>query len=369
MTSNPAVPAPSRAAFPLRFTKVLCRLLQPVFWIVALFAGILCFFRSAPGGNARAVALVTLVVSLAAALGLYFLDRSLTRGNEDYRVFEPKALNRFNPGVTVPLVLMVFVVALPFYILLITSFKTPLESLGIEFHWWPKEGFDFTSYRQMLSYDAIIGVSMGRAIINSFVYAIIPTLVGLFVSALSAYGFAKLEFPFRKGLYMILIMTIMMPGCVTMTTSYMMYNWYGWVNTPLPLIVPACFGGAATVMFLREFYMGIPNGLLEAARIDGAGNWKNFFYIMLPLGRPALMAQFILGFITKYNDYLGPLIYLNDPDGYTIQVALDMINVSAADKSLVATAGVFSLAPMLLLYVVFQNKIINGISMSSGLKG
>lgn len=200
-------------------------------------------------------------------------------------------------------------------------------------------------------------------------YAFIPVSVGLFVSVLSAYAFAKLEFKGKKILYRILIMTIMMPGCVTMTTAYVMYEWYGWTNTPLPLIVPGCLGSAATVMFLREYFMGIPDGILEAARIDGAGKWKCFFSIMLPLGKPALVAQFILGFVTAYNDFVAPLIYLNDPGKYTVQVALNFVNGTIPDQTLIASAGVFSLVPMLLLYVFFQKRIINGIAMSSGLKG
>ena len=89
----------------------------------------------------------------------------------------------------------------------------------------------------------------------------------------------------------------------------------------------------------------------------------------VPLAKPALLAQFILNFITKYNDFMGPLIYLNDASDYTIQVALDFLNRAVGDKSLIASAGIFSLVPMLLLYIIFQKPIINGISMSSGLKG
>ena len=166
-----------------------------------------------------------------------------------------------------------------------------------------------------------------------------------------------------------LIMTMMMPGCVTMTTAYIMYDKLEWTNSPLPLVVPGCFGAATTVMFLREYFMGIPDAMLEAARIDGAGKWKCFFEIVLPLGKPALIAQLILGFVSAYNDFIAPLIYLNEPQRYTIQVALDFLNGAIPDQTLIASAGVFSLAPMLLLYVVFQKRIISGISMSSGLKG
>ena len=85
--------------------------------------------------------------------------------------------------------------------------------------------------------------------------------------------------------------------------------------------------------------MGIPDGLLEAAKIDGAGRWKSFLYIMLPLAKPALMAQFILGFITKFNDYMGPLIYLQNPDRYTVQIALNALNTGNADLAMLASAG------------------------------
>lgn len=122
-------------------------------------------------------------------------------------------------------------------------------------------------------------------------------------------------------------------------------------------------------MFLREYFMGIPNGLLEAAKIDGAGKWRCFFTIMLPLGKPALIAQFIMGFISAYNNYVGPLIYINDPDGYTIQIAINSLSGPFPDQAVTAAAGVFAVVPMLLLYAIFQKQIVEGISMSSGLKG
>lgn len=363
MTSNT-----SKLSLPLRQYKTLYGFITPLLGVILVLFGIMCCFKPAKASSSRTICIIGFAVTLAVMVVLWLIHQRLSSKSYSYQIYQSNAVRRFNPGVLFPLLLMVVVVVFPFYILLITSFKSPLESLSIQFSWWPKE-FDLQSYREMLTYDSIIGVSMGKAVLNSFIYAIIPTVVGLFVSAASAYCFSKMEFPGRKLMYSLLIMTMMMPGCVTMTTSYIMFNWYGWINTPMPLIVPGCFGAAATVMFLREFYMGIPNGLLEAARIDGAGKWKSFFFVMLPLGKPALIAQFILGFITKYNDYLSPLIYLNEPQGYTIQVALDMINVSVLDKSMVATAGVLSLAPMFLLYVIFQKRIINGISMSSGLKG
>lgn len=353
----------------LKSYKTAYRFLVPLLWVAAVICTIFCCFRPEDGSNSRTICAVLLAGSLLLIGVLKLINWELDRINVFYHMYRSPLLKKMDPGVMIPLILMVVVVALPFYILVITSIKTPLEANSLDFSWFPKEGIDLASYKELFGYGSAIGINMGRAVLNSFIYAIIPTGVGVLVAALSAYSFAKLKFPGRDLMYHLLIMTMMMPGCVTMTTSYIMYNWYGWTNSALPLIVPGCFSSAATVMFLREFFMGIPNGLLEAAKIDGAGKWKSFVLIVLPIGKPALMAQLVLGFISKYNDFLTPLIYLNDPDGYTIQVALDFLNTSVQDKSLVASAGVFSLVTMLLLYVIFQKRIIDGISMSSGLKG
>lgn len=353
----------------LKGYKLIYGFLVPLLGTLAVVCAVLCCFESAEGSNSRAISAALLAGSLITIVIMKLVERFLTKSNTEYRMYQSKAVKKFEPGNMIPLLGMLVTVVFPFYILVVTSIKTPLEANQLEFTWWPQDGISMESFIEVLSFSGSIGISMAQAVWNSFVYAIIPTVIGLFVAALSAYAFSKLEFKGRDAMYQALIMTMMMPGCVTMTTAYIMYDAYGWTNSALPLVVPACFSSAATVMFLREFFMGIPNGLLEAATIDGAGKWRIFFSIILPLGKSALIAQFILGFITKYNDFISPLIYLNDPSGYTIQVALSFLDGAVTDKALIAAAGVISLAPMLLLYVIFQKRIINGISMSSGIKG
>lgn len=353
----------------LRLLKYLHDFLRPVLGAVAVICVILCCFQPAEGSNSAIINFVILAIAVLGIVALKMADARLREKNRDYKIYQTFITRKLDWSNALPLVLMTVVTAIPFYMLLLTSVKTPLEANSIEFSWWPKEGFDFESYKEIFSYSVVLGVSMLQAAWNSFIYAIVPTVIGVLVCALSAYAFSKLKFKGRNTLYHLLIMTMMMPGCVTMTTSYLMYAWYGWTDSALPLIVPGFFGGAATVMFMREYFMGIPDGMLEAARIDGAGKWSSFVLIVLPLGKPAILAQFILNFISKYNDFLGPLIYLNDPEKYTLQVALDFISWSTIDKSLVASACVFALVPMLLVYVFFQKKILSGISMSSGLKG
>ncbi len=266
------------------------------------------------------------------------------------------------------LVLVAIVILVPFYIMLTTSFKTIGEATG-KFTFWPTEGYDFSNYSTIFT-DDLIGITLPKSFLNTLFVSIVPTLVGVFMSSLSAFGFAKLKFAGKKTIFGILIGTMMIPSCITMSTSFMIYNKLHWVNTPLPLIVPFLFGGIGTVFFLRQYMLGIPDSLLEAARIDGLSNIRIFLMIVLPLSVPAVTAQMIIMFIGRYNDYLAPLIYLQEPEWYTLQIALKQFSSGGNfyNKPLIATACVISVMPLLLIYIFAQNTILSGISMTAGLK-
>ncbi len=369
MTSKTEIKATKSGSFFKRFIKGLNDLLLPILYVPAVICAILSCFRPLEGRNEHTVYVAIAVVSFVIIIAVKLFNGYFSRKDTRYHAYKLKIADILDLSNLLPLLLLTVIVAFPFYLLAITSMKNPIEANSFQFTWWPEQGIDLTSFKELFQYDQIMGISMVRSIINSFVYALIPTAIGLFTSAISAYAFSKLRFRGSTKMYDLLIATMMMPGCVTMATGYMLYDWYGWTNSPLPLIIPALFGGASTVMFLREFFMGVPDGLLEAAEIDGAGRWRRFFFILIPLAKPALIAQFILGFISSFNDYMGPLIYLNKTDDYTIQIFLNFLNENVLDNSLIATAGVFSLVPMLLLYTLFQKPILNGISISSGLKG
>lgn len=266
------------------------------------------------------------------------------------------------------LVILVIYILIPFYVLLITSIKTDQEANYVEFTWWPQYGFDFSNYATVLS-DETAGITILNSFLNTLWMSVLPTVVGVFVSALSAYGFAKLDFVFKKTMFSILLMTMMIPGCITMSTSFIIFDKMGWVDTPLPLVVPGMFGGIGILFFLRQYMMGIPDGLVDAAKIEGCGVMNVFFKIILPLSYPAVLAQLILTFIGHYNEYLKPLIYLFDPQWYTLQIALTFYDSSTSSLSLTATACVISIVPLLIIYAFTQNYILKGISMSSGLKG
>lgn len=355
-------------SFPLRCFKGVYEFLRPVLNIVVVVCAFLCCLRPKAGSNARLNSALILGVCAALLLAMKIFHKWQMR-KDVYRVYRAPAARGLEPRQMVPLCFTTLIFMIPFYMVFITAFKNSVEANQIDFTWWPQQGISVDSFREVFTIGDIVELNMLRALLNSFVYTMIPLCMGLTVACLAAYAFAKLRFRNKNRMYRMLIATMMMPGCVTMATGYMMYDWYHWTNSPLPLIIPGCFSGAGTVMFLREYFMGIPDSMLEAARIDGAGKWKCFWTIMIPMARPAIVTQFVMGFIGGFNDFMGPLIYINDPEGYTIQTALNFMSSLTFDKSVTAAACVITLVPMLILYMLFQKYIINGISLSSGLKG
>lgn len=258
---------------------------------------------------------------------------------------------------------------LPFYILLVTSFKTWDEANNANFTWFPTKGFSFDGYKLLFqtpianAYTSII-----RGFLNTLWIIIPPTIVGLLTSALAAYAFAKLKFRGKNILFGILIATMMVPGIVTLVPSYTLFGYIGWRGTPLPLMIPGMFGAAACVFYLRQFFVTIPTSTLEAARLDGVGYLGIFFKIMLPLSVPALIAQGVLGFVGGYNDYFGPLIYLPTPPLQTLQIALTgFISRYNSDWPAITAGTTMALLPTVLIYIVAQKYFIEGIA-SSGLK-
>lgn len=353
----------------LKAFKILNAMLTPLLGVVAVLSAILSCFQNAEGSHSHEIALSILIISVVFIIVLKQCNSYLAKHNEWYKIYQASVVTKFQPECAFPLLMLSLAVLLPFYLVFVTSLKTPNESNWLDFTWWPQNGVTFEIYKEMFRYKDLIGISLPRAVWNSIVYAFIPTFVGLFTSSIAGYAFAKMRFKAKERMYDLLIATMMMPGCVTIATSYIMFDTYGMTDSSLPLILPGLFGAAGTVMFIREFVTGIPDGLLEAAKIDGASAWKSYLLIVLPLAKPALISQFILNFVTKYNDFMGPLIYLNDPAKYTIQVALNYLNSTLSDNASIAVSSVCAILPMLVLYMIFQKKILQGIAISSGIKG
>lgn len=268
------------------------------------------------------------------------------------------------------LILFALWILIPFYIVVITSFKTRIEAQSPEFTLWPKDGFHWDGYIEVLGYKAgyssIPVVWLG--LLNTLLIVLPPTIIGLFTSSLAAYAFAKLRFKSKNLLFSVLLATMMIPGTIMLTPSYLLYDKIYWTGTAFPLMIPGMFGAAACVFFMRQFYMGIPTDLIEAAKLDGMGYFGIFFKIMVPLSVPALLAQGILGFIGGYNDYFGPYLYLTDPTMYTLQIALNSFQGTYASKWPTMMAGaVCALIPTLLIYILAQKYFIQGIA-TAGMK-
>ncbi|NMA66582.1 MAG: carbohydrate ABC transporter permease [Clostridiaceae bacterium] len=264
-------------------------------------------------------------------------------------------------------------ILLPFYVMLKTSITKNEEVIAtMRFIWFPKQGISFEAYKTALFSNVfdVYNISILKSFFNTLWQTLPTIMINLFSSGLSAFAFSKLTFPGKNVLFGILLATMMMPGTVLTMPSYIFYDTIGWSNTVLPLMIPGLFGGAMTVFFLRQFFQGIPNDLLEAAKIDGMGFMSMYVRIMIPLSKPAFIAQFIFAFIGGYNSYLGPLLYLNSRIPlYPLQMALSLFRGIYAHKlPVVAALTILALLPLLILYVFTQRYFVEGIA-STGLKG
>lgn len=210
----------------------------------------------------------------------------------------------------------------------------------------------------------------GLYLVNTLFLTVVSVLASVLINAFVAYGFAKINFPGRSFWFIALLATMMIPGFVTLIPQYILFSKLGWLNTYYPLIVPYFLGSAFFIFLLRQFYLRIPNEMIEAARIDGAGHFYIWWHIMLPLSKPALATVAIFSFNGAWNDFLGPLLYLNDETRYTLQLGLQVFKSEASTQwNLLMTGSLFALVPVILLFFFFQRYFIQGMDLSSGDKG
>lgn len=207
---------------------------------------------------------------------------------------------------------------------------------------------------------------------NTFIISIAIVIGELLASSFVAYGFARLSFPGRDFLFLILVSTLMVPFIVRLVPLFIIFQKLGWINTFLPLIVPHYFGTAFFVFLMRQFYLSIPEDLLDAARVDGASEFRIWWRIMLPLSRPALLVVGILSFQQAWNDFLAPLIYLNDTEKFTAALGLaHMLSQSGASTefwNLLMAVATTMVIPVVILYILGQRYIVQGMVLT-GIKG
>jgi multiple sugar transport system permease protein len=214
-------------------------------------------------------------------------------------------------------------------------------------------------------------VGFSRFVLNSLVIALGVVLANVASCLVTAYAFARLRFPLRRFWFAIMIGTLLLPQHVLIIPQYVLFRNLGWVNTPLPLVVPKLLATEAFFVFLMvQFMRGIPHDLDEAAKIDGCSPYRVFRHVILPLSRPAMVTTAIFSFIWTWNDFFSQLIYLNDLSKYTVPVGLRLFIDSTGETSLgpMFAMSVLSLVPIFLFFAAFQRLLVEGIN-TSGLKG
>lgn len=204
---------------------------------------------------------------------------------------------------------------------------------------------------------------------NSLVVALLSVSGMVISSAIVAYGFARVKWRGRGAVFALVLATMMIPFPVLMGPMYVLFKEFGWIGTLRPLWVPAWFAGAFNVFLLRQFYLTIPRELDEAAAIDGCSHWGVFTRVILPLSRPALAVVALFHFIAVWNDFLGPLIFLQKQEQFTLALGLALYQSQAGNVpwNLLMAASTLVLAPVLILFVFAQRTFVEGIA-TQGLK-
>jgi multiple sugar transport system permease protein len=213
-------------------------------------------------------------------------------------------------------------------------------------------------------------VSFGTFFFNSLVIAVLATIGNVTAASVTAFAFTRLEFFGKRFWFALMLGTLMLPYHVTLIPQYVLFQQLHWVNTWLPLVVPKFFAVDAFFIFLMvQFFRGLPRELDEAAQMDGCSAWRIYWKIILPLSVPVLATAAIFSFIWTWEDFFGPLIYLNDINTYTVQLGLrSMVDASgASDWGALFAMSILSLIPIFLIFLFFQRLLIEGIA-TTGMK-
>jgi len=268
-----------------------------------------------------------------------------------------------NYGGYIVLFILALIFLIPLYWMLVTSLKSDLQTFALPPEWIPSP-VEFENYNTVFE-----EVPFARFTLNSFILVTMNVIGQLFSVTLVAYGFARLRFPGKSFLFLLMLGTLMIPNQVTLVPKFILFAKLGWVNTYLPLILPAFTGSPFLIFLVRQYMMSIPFELDEAAYIDGASRFGVFWRIILPLSRPALVLVVVFTFIDVWNEFLDPLIYLNDPDLFPVSLGLSFFQGQRETAwNLLMAASLMAMTPPLLLFFFAQRQLIGGISVD-GLKG
>jgi len=254
-------------------------------------------------------------------------------------------------------------VLLPIALIFLTGFKADSEI--IHFKSLLPQQWTLENFREILENSEEIPIF--QWLLNSLFISSMVTLLVLTVDSLAAYALARLDLPGKKWVFPIIVGTLMVPGQILLVPVYLILNKIGWLDTPWALIVPAG-AGAFGVFLLHQFFLGIPRDLEDAAAIDGCSRLGTLWHVVLPLSKPALATLGIFVFVGSWNDFLGPLVFLDSADKYTLPVGIALFQTSYyAEYGLTLAASMICTLPVLIVFLLFQKHIIKGISLT-GLK-
>lgn len=254
----------------------------------------------------------------------------------------------------------------PLFWMISTSLKSIVEISTFPPIWFPPKP-QWENYSKALTFQPF-GLYAKNTIIIAFFYIIGNVFSATFVG----YGFARLRFPGKNALFIILLSTMMMPKIVTLIPLFLIFKKLGWINTFLPLTVPAFLGEAFFIFIMRQFFQSIPQDLVDAARIDGASELGIWWRIMMPLAQPAIVSIIIFSFQRTWNDVLPPLIYLTDPKKITLSVGLLAFTAGTGEAvqywHWMMAASFTMILPMAVIFLIAQKQFVQGV-VTSGLKG
>ncbi|MFI7066807.1 carbohydrate ABC transporter permease [Kribbella sp. NPDC050124] len=252
---------------------------------------------------------------------------------------------------------------LPFVWMLTTSLKTPEEIYAYPIKWLPRTP-QWHNYADLLSDGPFL-----RYILNTVLITGVGVLFSLIGSTFAAYAFARLRFPGRDKMFFVMLATIMIPAWTTLIPSYIMFGYVGWLDTYLPILLPALFATPFNTFLLRQFFLTIPRELEDAAKVDGAGTFRCFLTVVLPMSKPPMIIVSIFAFLFYWNEFLMPLVYLTSQEKFPISLGvMNFAGERTQDYGLMMAAATVAMAPCILLFLVSQRWFVQGIVVT-GVKG
>ncbi len=262
----------------------------------------------------------------------------------------------------VVMIALSFFMVLPLFWMITTSLKDAGALTAIPIEWIPKK-VTIDSFRKLFEI-----FPFGKAFLNSVIVSVSITIVNVFSACMAAYVFAKIPFKGRELLFGIFLITMMIPGSVTLIPNYLILRSFHLLNSYLGLVLPSFFN-IFGIFMLRQSMRQIPDDFIDAAVIDGASQWKIFFNVIIPLSRPMIATLFVITFMGAWNDYLWPLIVLTDKNKMTLPVALSMLNGQySTEYNLLMAGALISIVPIIIVYAFAQRYFEEGLT-AGGLKG